>query len=65
MRIFAIPAAGKRVMHPAGSPKQGSAIPPEGMWINLDSYFRGRLRDGDITEAQAPAEPKKPGKETT
>jgi hypothetical protein len=50
-----IPAPGLNVYWPAGSPKQGVRLPPEGAEVTLDSYWSARLSEGSTTvEAAAP-----------
>lgn len=56
--ILLKPAAGVRVLDPNTAPP--SPLPAKGRRVALDSYWRRRLRDGDVVEAQAGAAQSKP-----
>jgi hypothetical protein len=51
VRIFLKPAPDKVVRKPVGG-----HLLPEGEWVNQESYWLRRLNDGDVVEADAPAE---------
>lgn len=51
------PAPGLVVRDPA----TGKALPPEGAMVPINSYWRRRLADGDVTAAPA-AKPARPAK---
>lgn len=51
-RIFVRPAEGLLVRHAA--PERGH-VAAEGEWVPLTPYYRRRLADGDLVEAEAPA----------
>lgn len=50
-RIFLKPAPGKVVRKPVGG-----HLPEQGEWVNQESYWLRRLSDGDVVEADGPAE---------
>ena len=55
IRVRMIPAPGLHVYWPAGSPKQGVRLPPEGADVPFDSYWCARLSEGSTTvETDAP-----------
>ena len=43
-------------------PSRGDALPPEGREVEATQYWQRRLIDGDVVEAQAPAETASPAK---
>ena len=53
-RVYMIPAPGKRVTHPAGSPKAMRALPPEGEWVVLTDWWVRRELDGAVTRGKDP-----------
>lgn len=52
IRVRMIPTPGLHVYWPAGSPKQGLRLPPEGAEVALDSYWVARLNDGSVAVAE-------------
>lgn len=57
-QAFVRPKAGMRVPYPDRPHEQ---LPPDGAMVNLDDYWRNRIRDGDVTEsAKPPKAAKKP-----
>ena len=63
-RAFLIPADDRRrpgqrlvVLWPSDSPHSGMALPTDGQWLNLDHYWRARLRDGDVVDRTDHAPP--------
>lgn len=52
-QAFVKPKAGLRVAYPDRPREQ---LPPDGAIVNLDAYWRNRIRDGDV--ALAKPEPK-------
>jgi hypothetical protein len=60
------PAPGKRVRKPAPTADTPPGWPAEdGEAVAMNSYWRRRLRDGDVVEVAAPKPaPKKPAKES-
>jgi hypothetical protein len=63
-RAYLVPAEDRRrpgqrlvVLWPSESPHAGLSLPADGQWLNLDHYWRARLRDGDVLDATAKATP--------
>jgi hypothetical protein len=56
-RIYVKPGAGLKVRNPQ---KLNEHLPTEGDWVARDSFFRRRLKDGDVVEATAPRPPRAP-----
>jgi hypothetical protein len=50
-RIYVKPGAGLKVRNPQDLNKH---LPEGGAWVVKDSFFRRRLKDGDVVEAPAP-----------
>lgn len=65
IRVHMIPAAGVRVLYPAGHPRQGRALPAEGASVPLDNYWTRRELDGSVVRAAPPAAPAAPAAPTT
>jgi hypothetical protein len=55
VRIFLKPAPDKVVRKPIGG-----HLSKEGEWVNQESYWLRRLSDGDVVEADGPAEATEP-----
>lgn len=53
-KIYVKPGAGLKPR----DPKDNQQIPESGKWIELDTYTRRRLADGDLVEAEPPADEK-------
>lgn len=45
-------------------PERGSILPQGGSWVPDNTYYRRRLKDGDVVMAEAPASPKPASKAT-
>lgn len=61
---YLIPRAGLTVLQPRGGKYQvPTPLPPEGASVELTTYWRRRLIDGDVTVAE-PAEPAAPAAKT-
>lgn len=55
-KIFLKPAPGLAVINP----QTDKPLPPEGAAVELTTYWRRRLNDGDVVRSAAPVKPKKP-----
>lgn len=53
-RLFVKPAAGKKIPRELSRRK----IKPEGEWVADVPYYRRRIREGGLIEANPPAKPK-------
>lgn len=53
--VFVVPKEGLKVRNP----KDGAHLPDAGAEVPLDTYWRRRLRDGDVIEGKPPRAPAK------
>lgn len=51
--MYVKPTDGRLVPDPA----RGDALPPDGRTVEPTQYWQRRVADGDVVEAEAPAEP--------
>lgn len=70
-RKFLKPALGQDPLDPKGkvpmkvrNPATGRHLAADGEWVDLDTYWRRRIRDEDVAES-SPPRPPKPAKEET
>ena len=47
-RKYLKPADGLKIRNP----ETGRHMPPDGEWVSMDTYWRRRLRDGDVTASR-------------
>ncbi len=55
-KVYLIPQGGKKVR----DIDRGDHLPPEGREVDMQTYWRRRINDGDVTIGKKPAPARKP-----
>ena len=55
--MYVKPAPGFRIVDPAQMNTPDVFLPPVGREVQASEYWHRRLRDGDVVQADAPADP--------